>query len=142
MTPLRHALFALTLTLPQAAPALVLDPVCAVDAATGTIHPIAESRGTDVVWPQGYPGGIVVFDWIDDEQQMHGIVQHCPTGTSLRYRIAYARHDALRGRLEAMLTSDIVYGFDDLRQEIRISGGRARMVPAPGRCGCDHATGF
>ena len=139
MPPIRTALLAAALSAPLAAQGFTVPPSCVVDAGTGTIHPAADPRGTDVVWPQGWPGEIVTFDWLDDAGRMHAMIQHCPTGTTLRYAIAYARFEALRARIEGMLTSDITYGFDDLRHEIRASGGRARMVPAPGPCGCDHA---
>lgn len=139
---IRLSLAALLIALPLGAAAFIPPPQCAVEPASGALFPFGDPRGTDMVWPARYPGGMVMTDWRDETMGLYGYLQHCPTETTLQFSVPARHADQVRGRLEAMLTSDISYSFDDVRRQVRLLGGRARMVASPGRCACDAAAGF
>lgn len=145
MPALRTAVLALAL-LPLAAlaqtPGVIPEPLCALNPETGRLGAAAEVAGGIPVWPTMHRGGVVAFDWFDGPQRVLGMIQHCATGTTLRWDIRADPEGRLRAELWGMLTSDIEHGFDDLRAAVRYHGGRARLIASPGACGCESPTWF
>lgn len=145
MPPLRTALLALAL-MPLAAtaqtPGVIPEPVCAVDPETGVVGEAAQLPEGIPVWPTMHRGGVVAFDWFDGPERVLGMIQHCATGTTLRWAIRADPEGGLRAELWEMLTSDMVHGFDDLRAAVRARGGQARVTASAGRCACERPTWF
>lgn len=132
--------FALCLTLallPLAAPALTPSPDCYVNEATGLLVAPSDPGGTFAVWPQGHPGGVVSWDWLDQGGQVQGAVQICEGGQALRYSIPSEDFDPVSARLYEMLESSQTFTLRDLRAEVRQRGGRAWLTSDLGRCGCE-----
>lgn len=119
------------------ASALLPDPPCAVDEATGRIWPSSDPRGTFFVWPASHPGEVVTFDWIDRAGRVHGYVRTCESGAALRWSIDTAGEDAMRPRFHEMLDSDRVYSLGDVGRLIRDYGGHTARAESPGTCACD-----
>lgn len=140
MPTLRTALLALLLPgLAHAqTPGVIPEPVCALDPQTGRLGAAAEVVDGIPVWPTMHRGGVVAFDWFDGPDRVLGMIQHCETGTTLRWDIRADPEGRLRAELWGMLTSDTEHGFDDLRAAVRARGGQARVTASPGRCACER----
>ena len=139
---MRAVVLGLSLIVAAPAGALTPDPVCGLDERTGAVWPIADPRATLILDPVYWPGPVVSFEWTGPDGRALGVVQHCPTDQTVIYAIEAERLEPLRVRLHQMLGSDVVHGMDDLRREVRQSGGRAQIqAVGPGRCLCDQAGG-
>jgi hypothetical protein len=120
------------------APAVIPLPTCALGAETGLLTPADDAPDAIALWPTMHRGGVVAMDWFDARDRVHGMIQHCATGRTLRWETVGDTDGRVRSELYRMLTSDQVYGFDDLRDAVRRLGGRARITASPGRCACDN----
>jgi hypothetical protein len=128
MTPVGHA----------QAPSVIPLPTCALDPETGLLIPADDAPDAIALWPTLHRGGVVAMDWFDARDRLQGMIQHCATGRTLRWEMRGDHDRAVRSELYQMLTSDQVYGFDDLRDAVRRRGGQARITASPGSCACDR----
>jgi|GEM_PF-4863536 len=74
-----------------------------------------------------------------DDEQVWGILYHCPTDNYLVYRASTNKWDKVSEQFQSLIEADAPYTLRQIGDDLAILGAEARLGQGDlGRCACDH----